>query len=146
MAVSRRQLAGGREETIVASNDEKGFRGLKVWQKGMDAVDAIYDVTRRYPREELYALTTQTRRAAQSVPMNIAEGYRRKKHLPDYMKFLRYADGSAAEVETAIEIAERQSYLAPELAAGIIAQYQEIGRMLGGLIRRIEQDGGANED
>ena len=116
-----------------------------VWQKGMDANDGIYALTRKFPRDEIYALTNQLRRASASVPMNIAEGYRRKKHTADYLKFLRYADGSAAEVETAIEIAERQKYLPTETASQAIAQYQEIGRMLGGLIRRIEQDGDKGE-
>lgn len=119
---------------------ELGFRGLKVWQKGIDGTDAIYAATREFPRDEIFGLTSQLRRAACSVPMNIAEGYRRKKNKADYLKFLRYADGSTAEVETAIEIAGRQKLLSDEEWRSITDQYQEIGRMLGGLIARIERD------
>ncbi|MCC7510791.1 MAG: four helix bundle protein [Planctomycetes bacterium] len=133
------------------SSSQPGFRGLNVWQKAMDAADAIYAASRSFPREERFGLTSQLRRAACSVPMNIAEGYRRKANPADYMKFLRYANGSAAETETATEIAQRQRYLQQDAALELVAQYQEIGRMLGGLIARIERgnlpkDSGAAEE
>jgi four helix bundle protein len=106
----------------------------------MDANDAVYAATRRFPRSEMFGLTSQLRRASSSVPMNIAEGYRRKARKPDYVKYLRYADGSSAEVETAMEIAMRQDYLEPDAATPMIGMYQEVGRMLGGLIARIERE------
>ncbi len=117
-----------------------GFRGLKVWQKGMDATDQVYAVTRGFPRAEVLGLTSQLRRAASSVPMNIAEGYRRKSRKQDYLRFLRYADGSAAEVETAVEIAARQKFMSVDVASGMIESFQEIGRMLGGLIASVERE------
>lgn len=119
---------------------KKGFRGLKVWHRAMDATDAVYAITRTFPGDERYALTSQLRRASSSVPMNIAERYRRKKTKADYLKFLRYADGSSAEVETGVEISARQKYIPRETAQAIIERYQEIGRMLGGLIQSIEAD------
>lgn len=117
-----------------------GFRGLKVWQKAMDATDQVYAVTRGFPRAEVFGLTSQLRRAASSVPMNIAEGYRRKSRKQDYLRFLRYADGSAAEVETAVEIAARQQFMPVDVTSGMIESFQEIGRMLGGLIASVERE------
>lgn len=106
----------------------------------MEATDAVYAATKDFPKEELFGLVSQLRRAACSVPMNIAEGYRRKAKKADYLKYLRYADGSAAEMETAIEISKRQGYIGADKSQAMTGQYQEIGRMLGGLIARIERE------
>lgn len=82
------------------------YRDLIVWQKSIELVAAVYDLTEKYPREEIYGLTDQSRRAAVSIPSNIVEGrYRGTKR--DFTQFLRIAFGSGAELETQIEIAKR---------------------------------------
>jgi four helix bundle protein len=82
------------------------YKELIVWQRAMELVVAIYELTEKYPREEIYSLTNQTRRSAVSIVSNIAEGrYRGTKK--DFLNFLRIAFGSGAELETQIEIAKR---------------------------------------
>lgn len=84
----------------------KSFKDLIVWQKAVDLVEMIYKLTTEFPKEEVYGLTSQMRRAAVSIPSNIAEGSKRgtKK---DYSQFLRMANGSAAELETQLIISKR---------------------------------------
>lgn len=92
----------------------------------------IYKLTRTFPREELYALTNQIRRAAVSIPSNIAEGQARQS-TADFMKFLSIASGSLAEVETQMELAVMLNYLASENTALAQQQCSEIRRMLSAL-------------
>ena len=82
------------------------YRDLIVWQKAMDLVVSIYELTENYPKSELYGLISQTRRAAVSIPLNIAEG-RRRGGAKEYHHFLQISYGSGAELETALEIARR---------------------------------------
>ncbi len=89
------------------------YTKLDVWQKSMDLVAEIYAITKSFPKEELYTLTTQLRRAAISIPANIAEG-RAKRTTRDFMRFINIAAGSAAELETHFLISERLGYLSPE--------------------------------
>ena len=84
----------------------KSYKELIVWQKSVDLVVLIYQLTDQFPKEERYGLTAQMRRAAVSIPSNIAEGSRRKD-VPEYLQFLRTADASSAELETQIIIAKR---------------------------------------
>jgi four helix bundle protein len=84
----------------------KSYRDLVVWQKAMDLVTATYRITARFPREETYGLTSQLRRAAVSIPSNIAEGQGRRG-LVEFRHFLRQASGSLMELETQVLIAER---------------------------------------
>lgn len=84
------------------------YKELIVWQKSIELVSAIYELTENFPKQEIFGLTSQIRRASVSIPSNIAEGrYRGTK--PDYVHFLRIAYGSGAELETQIEIAKRLS-------------------------------------
>lgn len=84
----------------------QGYKELIVWQKGMDLVKEIYLLTDKFPKEEIYGLTSQMRRASVSVVSNIAEG-RMRGHVKEYKHFLLNAYGSGAELETQIEIAKR---------------------------------------
>lgn len=79
----------------------RSYKDLIVWQKGMDLVREIYDLTEKFPKDETYGLKSQMERAAVSVPSQIAEGYLRR-HLKEYVQFLSIALGSAAELETQI--------------------------------------------
>lgn len=82
------------------------YKDLIVWQKAMDLVTAVYELTEKYPKSELYGLTSQIRRSAVSIPSNIAEG-RRRGSQKDFRQFLIIAYASGAELETQIEIAKR---------------------------------------
>ena len=95
----------------MAENRIRSHRDLVVWQKGIRLVTEVYRLSKRFPREELYGLTSQTRRAVVSVPANIAEGNRRSS-TKDYANFLSIAHGSLMEVDTLIEVAVQLEYLA----------------------------------
>jgi len=86
------------------------FRDLRIWQKGIELVKEIYRITNHFPKEEQYCLTSQMRRAAVSVPTNVAEGFRRH-HPKEYKQFINIALGSLGELETLTVIAEEQKYI-----------------------------------
>lgn len=88
----------------------KGHKRLLAWQESMELVDHAYSLTKHFPPEEKYCLALQIRRAAISIPLNIAEGYGRPGR-KDYLKFLSVAYGSLLELETALEIARRQKLI-----------------------------------
>ncbi len=91
----------------------KSFRDLIVWQKAMDLVEAVYLATADFPREEMYGLTSQLRRASVSVPSNVAEGQGRRTN-GEFIQFLHHAIGSLNEVETQVELSMRLGFMARE--------------------------------
>ncbi|MCR4256471.1 MAG: four helix bundle protein [Candidatus Uhrbacteria bacterium] len=109
------------------------YRELIVWKKSMDFVEKLYKATRSFPREEMYGLSSQMRRAAVSIPSNIAEGKRRMSG-PELRRFLLIAFGSGAELETQLEIARRVGYLSLEDERVLGTDLSEIMRMLNALI------------
>jgi four helix bundle protein len=109
---------------------------LLVWQKGMDLVVSVYALTRRFPKDERFGLTVQARRAAVSIPSNIAEGHGRL-HRGDFVHHLSMANGSVQELDTLCRTAIRLNYVTGADAAPRVAQCEELGRMLSGLIRRL---------
>lgn len=111
-------------------------RDLIVYQKSMELVERVYAVTGGFPVDERYGLTAQVRRAAVSVPSNIAEGSGRGS-INDYRRSLAIARGSVTEVETLLMIAVRVGFAAPEQAAPIVALIEEISRMLLTLRQRL---------
>ena len=117
------------------------FRDIKAWQKAIELVVEIYSSTRSFPREEVYGLANQLRRAAVSVPSNIAEGKGRCTD-KEFLLFLHHARGSVFEVETQLAIAGRLAYLTQADEQRIRTQAGEIARMLNGLIKAIKSDGG----
>ena len=106
--VSREQLAVSSKQGAVSS--KKPHRNLTAWQKAMDSVVAIYHTTRNFPKEEIYGLTSQLRRAAVSVPSNIAEGAA-DRTVQQFSNFLSNAIGSLNEIETRLDLALRLGYL-----------------------------------
>lgn len=110
---------------------KKCYKDLVVWQKAMGLVTQVYDVTRAFPREEVYGLTSQIRRAAVSVPSNIAEGQARL-NTGEFRQFLGIARASLAELETQLLIAGNLGYL-PD-ATALLDLIGEVSRMLSGLI------------
>ena len=109
----------------------KSFRELIVWQKAMDLADAVYTATEGFPRNEMFGLTAQIRRAVVSIPSNIAEG--RASGGGRYLHHLRIAIGSEAELQTQLELAARRAYLPADRAQVLLDQASEVGRMLHGL-------------
>ena len=105
------------------------FRDLRVWQAAMDLVEQVYRITQSFPREEMYGLTSQVRRAAVSIASNIAEGHSRE-HLREYLQHLSMARSSLAEVETHLEIAGRLGYLGSDEVARLIGRVDSLGRQM----------------
>jgi|ERR1700722_7191656 four helix bundle protein len=111
----------------------QSYKQLIAWRRAMEFVTQIYDATRTFPRDEVYGLTSQPRRAAVSVPSNIAEGQARYSHR-EFHRFLTMARGSVAEIETQVAIATTLAYLPPETANHLLAKAAELGRILNGLL------------
>jgi len=111
----------------------KNYQELIVWQKAMDLVEEVYKSSKNFPREELYGLTSQLRRAAVSIPSNIAEGQGRTT-TPDFLRHLSISYGSLRELETQVLIATRLGYLAKERRDDVINMAGEVGRLLNGLM------------
>lgn len=112
----------------------QSYPDLRVWQAGMDLAEDCYGLTQGFPREEIYGLTSQIRRAATSVPANIAEGYGRGGP-KEFAQFLRISQGSLKELETHLLLARRMDFCAASAADGILEQTDQIGRMLYSLLR-----------
>jgi len=113
------------------------YKDLIAWRKAMDLVGAVYDATDAFPKRETYSLTDQIRRAAVSIPSNIAEGQAHYSNR-EFLHFLRHSRGSLAELETQILIAQRRNYLSESLAAALLRQSDELGRILSGLITSLK--------
>ena len=114
------------------------FRNLTVWQKGMDLAVRVYACSEKFPRSEMYGLTSQVRRAAVSIPSNIAEG--KAIGGQSYPRHLKIALGSQAELETQIELARRLKILMESDAVEVMEQASEVGRMLVGLLNALPKD------
>ena len=107
----------------------KTFKDLLVWQEAMKLVEMVYLQTKTFPKEEMYGLTSQIRRAAVSIPANIAEGNGRESR-KQYRRFLFIANGSIKELETHLLIAERLNFLTEEAMKQLQLQLQSVGRLL----------------
>jgi four helix bundle protein len=116
----------------------KSFRELRVWQLAMDLVERIYRHTQTFPKDELYGLTSQIRRAVISIPSNIAEGHTRQ-HIKEYLHHLSIAQASLAEVETQFEIATRLKYASAEELQSLLSEINSLGRQLYALRNSLAQ-------
>lgn len=113
------------------------YRDLIAWQKGMDLVNRVYELTERFPKKEVYSLTDQIRRAAVSIPSNVAEGQAHFNN-GEFLHFLRHARGSLAELETQLLIAEQQKYAEISDVESLMKDADELSRILSGLINSIK--------
>ena len=113
-------------------------KDLIVWQKAMELVMKVYKATKTFPREEVFGLTSQMRRAVVSIPSNIAEGYGRL-HIRETENFLSIALGSACELETQLFLSKDLEYLHTELAQQLCNDVQAIIRMLTSLIKTLNK-------
>ena len=115
----------------------RSYRDLFIWQKSMDLVTDIYQITYKFPKEEIYGLTSQIRRSAVSVPSNIAEGYGRNS-TGDYKRFLQISLGSLYELQTQLEISFRLNYLPEDNFKKLQITALEIEKMMNSLISKIK--------
>jgi four helix bundle protein len=116
--------------------ENRHFRDLQVWQRSMALAQDVYRLTEAFPRSELFGLTSQMRRAAVSVPSNIAEGRGRMTH-KSFVVFLSQARGSLYELETQIELARDLGFTDRDTAEAVVAAAAEISRMIHGLISKL---------
>ena len=122
----------------------RSYRDVIAWQKAMELCVAVYRKTVRFPKEEVYGLTQQMRRAAVSVASNIAEGWGRGATV-EFLRYLRIARGSLCELETQIQLAECLEYLSDNDVAEFSASTSECSKVMQGLIESLERKQAANE-
>jgi four helix bundle protein len=114
------------------------YRELIVWQKSMNLADRCYRMTRRFKRDDQLVLGHEIRKSCVSIPSNIAEGFGRH-YTPEYIHHLRFSSASSNELQTQVELSKRVEIVGAEEAAMLIADAEEIGRMLHGLIGSLER-------
>ena len=120
----------------------QSFKDLLVWQKAMALSVLCYELTKGFPKDEMYGMTSQIRRASVSVPANIAEGHGRE-HTRSFVQFLRVAQGSLKELETHLMLAEQVQLATADALAPAYSMTDEVGRMLRALIRSLQDKLGA---
>ncbi len=116
----------------------RSFRDLDIWKRSVDLAERIYAATKSFPPGEVYGLTQQLRRAAVSVPSNIAEGFGRF-HNKEYIQFLFISLGSCAEMTTQLIIAQRLDYIKNNDAENLISEVEQISKMTMSLIKKLRQ-------
>ena len=116
----------------------KSYRDLEVWQKAVDLVVACYEITKEFPKNETYGLTSQLQRAAASIPTNIAEGQARQ-YAKEFIQYLSISYGSIDELETLMQIAEKLNYLNTEQLTRLLDRTATLGRMINGLRKSLEK-------
>ena len=117
----------------------RNYVDLLAWQKSMDLVELAYRIAKRFPKEEMFALSNQLRRAAVSIPANIAEGQGRGSP-GDFRRFLSIAIGSLRETETLVMIARRVSHIDEDEMQGFLGRSAEVGRLITGLLNSLARD------
>ncbi len=115
----------------------QSYKDLLVWQKAMKLSVSCYELTKAFPKEELYGMASQIRRASVSIPANIAEGHGRE-HTRSFVQFLRIAQGSLKELETHLLLAEQVQLVHADALVSAYSMTDEIGRMLRALIRSLQ--------
>ncbi|MEX0406527.1 four helix bundle protein [Aquibium sp. LZ166] len=118
--------------------DGRTYRDLLVWEHAIELAVACFGATKALPQGELYGLTSQIRRAAASIPANIAEGYGRDSRA-SFVQFLRIAQGSLKELETHLIRAGRLDYVSTSVSESLLGRADEVGKMLRGLIRSLQR-------
>jgi four helix bundle protein len=124
--------------SIANVSRSKSFHDLVAWQKAMELVTEVYRMSQKFSKEEIFGLTNQIRRAAVSIPSNIAEG-RGKSSPGEFQQFLYHAKGSLAEVETQMIIATNLEYVGLSELSHIMELIDRVGRLLSGLLSAIKK-------
>ena len=127
-----------KSKTVAFANPKpEGYEDLVVWQKGMELVKIVYEVTRTFPRDEKFGLVSQMQRAAVSIPSNIAEG-RARHSTGEFVQFISHAEGSLAELSTQLLLSVQLGFCSKERTEEAIQLTRELRRMLNGLRRKLE--------
>lgn len=126
------------QNSSVPQKEVKTFRDLAIWQKGLFLVKNIYQKTASFPKDEIYGLAAQMRRASVSIPSNIAEGYRRR-HSKEFQQFLSISLGSLGELETQIVIASELNYFANETGSFLLEEIDHLTRMVISLSKKVDR-------
>ena len=116
----------------------KGHRDLKVFQLSYKLSMEIFRLSKSFPREEAFSLTDQIRRSSRSVPVNIAEGYRKRQYPKMFVNKMSDSDGEATETTVWLDFAQDCGYINSSVHDRLVAGYEEVGRMLGGMIAKPE--------
>ena len=116
----------------------RDYRDLEVWQRAMEIAKKIYLLTREFPRVEQYGLTSQMRRAATSIPANIAEGWGRR-YPAEFIQFLRQANGSRTELETLLMLSVEVSLCSQKAVEPILNELQVLGKQINNLERSLQR-------
>ena len=119
---------------------EGGYRKLQIYERSYGAALAVYRMTQEFPKEELNGITDQIRRASVSIPLNIAEGYAKKESQKEFKRFLMMAVGSTDEVRVLLDFAKDLGYVSDVKHEKASAEYDEIGKMLTGFIKKIKDN------
>jgi len=122
---------------LLSEQSIKSYRDLKVWQDAMTLAESCYRSTRRFPRDELFGLTSQIRRASASIPANMAEGHGRES-TGSFVQSLRISQGSLKELETHLLLAERVGILPAAELQSILDRCESLGKMIRALIRSLQ--------
>ena len=116
----------------------ESYKELLVYRKSYEQAKEIYRLTQGFPKEELYAMTSQIKRAATSIPLNIAEGYGKMEMGKEVLRYLSMARGSSAELEVLLEFSKDFAWISEERYYELVVRQQEIGKMLTGLMKGIQ--------
>lgn len=135
MEVGNGELGVGTQARVTPV---RSYRDLVVWQKAMKLATLCYTMTRSFPRAEIYGMTAQIRRAAASIPANIAEGNGRE-HTGSYIQALRVSQGSLKELETHVLLAQTVELLDKAAAEQILGKTEEVGKLLRSLIKALQE-------
>ena len=122
----------------MADDEIQSYQDLAVWRNSMDLAEECYRATKLFPKDEMYGMTSQIRRAAASVAANIAEGHGRE-HTGSFVQSLRIAQGSLKELETHVILARRVGLVVSETSTRLLTKSDQIGRMLRSLIRALQK-------
>ena len=116
----------------------RSYRDLDIWKNGIEIVSGIYNVTKKFPKDEAFGLVVQMRRSAVSIPSNIAEGFARQYN-KEYKQFLYVALGSCSELETQIIVGARQCYYSKEIKDKLLEQLDHESRMIMNMIKAVSR-------
>ena len=122
----------------MADDEIQSYQDLAVWRNSMDLAEECYRATKLFPKDEMYGMTSQIRRAAASVAANIAEGHGRE-HTGSFVQSLRIAQGSLKELETHVILARRVGLVVSETSTRLLTKSDQIGRMLRSLSRALQK-------
>jgi four helix bundle protein len=114
----------------------RSYRDLDIWKLGIQVAKEIYELTERFPKQEMYIMTAQLRRCAISVPSNVAEGFRRY-HNKEYRQFLHIALGSCAELETQVTLARELKYIDGDAEGELLEKTDHLCRMISNLLKKL---------